>query len=181
MNCLVWRILNKLYKLVWITILITPFILVPLAIYDNSYPLSRDVQSHLDYAMTLTNATDIRQELMIAYKNLEPYHGNPCWLFPTPRTDFDYIKQKLKELINTTEQIEKMNLTQYAYHQYIRNLKDSIQKINDMLGDASFWRTFNPTSAILIVIYFTIIIILLMMDWDIRHKIDDKLWECRYK
>ncbi|GEM_PF-3274860 len=181
MKCLAWQILDILYSLLWIAILVAPFILVPLAVYDNMYPIDRDIVSRLDLATTLTNATEIRQELVKAYENLEPYHGNPKWLYPTPRTDFNHIRQKLGELINTTREVEKMNLTQYAYHQYIANLKQSIQEIKELIGEATLWKLFNPTTIILSITYIITLIILYIKDNDIDNYISNKLWECRYK
>ena len=150
---------DTLAKVIGILLLASAVILPFKAWYDNVYPLSRDVIAHVEYAMSITEARAIAEELEIALRNLEPYHGNPAWLFPTVETDFDYIKKRLRDILEATREIEDLPPSSYAYQRYIENIQRALPKIKDMLNSAAMWKYFNPLSIILAITWIMLAIL----------------------
>lgn len=92
-----------------------------------------------------------------ALDQLATYHGNPCWFFPTPDTNYDYIKENIQECINSSFSFEG-EMGSMAYQQLVHNLQETILELEDHLNLSEGW------------LYFT-------MPWTIYAIIElDLLW-----
>jgi len=69
----------------------------------NVYTLDR-VNGELSRAKTSGNIEGILRHLKSAREILEPYHGNPAWMFSTDFTNLDYIKEDLTHSIEYLEE-----------------------------------------------------------------------------
>jgi hypothetical protein len=154
----IWQ---KIKWLVFLLYIIASIGLIVKAYSESIYIISRDVSSHLDYASKLTNAKTIGDELEIALKNLEPYHGNPCWFFPIINTDIDYIKAMLKSQLDMARTVEKLPPSDYAYQRFIENCIRTIPQLKDNVDLYSRWLLFNPMNVCLAIVWLIIEIILI--------------------
>jgi hypothetical protein len=156
-----YSIWQKIKWLVFLFYIIASIGLIVKAYSESIYIISRDVSTHLDYASKLTDTKKIGDELEIALKNLEPYHGNPCWLFPTINTDIDYIKTMIKSQLDMAREMEKLPPSDYAYQRFIENCVRTIPQLKDNVDLYGRWLFNNPMNNILAIIWIIIGLILL--------------------
>jgi hypothetical protein len=123
------------------------------AYYESVYPIDRDVTIHINYAYRLTDAKAIGDELEVALKNLEPYHGNPCWFLPTVKTDIDYIKLKIKSQLDMAREIEKLPPSDYAYQRFIENCIRTLPELEDNIDKYALWLFINPLNTCLAIVW----------------------------
>jgi len=127
------------------------------------------VIAHLKLAKTVNDLKQIREELELALAGLEPYHGNPAWVFPDPTTDFDYIKSKLKEQIKAIRALEDDDPSSYGYQRLIKNTKYAIDIVEEMVWDTIRWRFGTPLNTVLLFLWFFIV---LPLTYGVGEEID---------
>jgi len=146
---------------------------LPLMCYNNeAYPLQRDVIAHLKLAKTVNDLKQIREELELALAGLEPYHGNPAWVFPDPTTDFDYIRSKLKEQIEAIKAVEDEDPSSYGYQRLIKNTKYAIDVMEKMVGATIRWKLGTPLNIVLIISWFVVV---LPLTYVLGEEVDEWL------
>jgi hypothetical protein len=158
---LIWE---KIRVLGYITFILVAILLPIKAYYEAPYIIDRDVSVHLDYAAKLTDAKAIGYELEIALKNLEPYHGNPCWFFPTVKTDIDYIKTMIKSQLDMARSVEKLPSSDYAYQRYIENCVRTLPELKRNIDDYAFWLFVNPWNTFFAFLWVILLIIYMYVD-----------------
>jgi len=67
---------------------------------------------------------------------LQDYHGNPGWPYPTPDTDFDFIRENINESIMNCHKWSGNDTSDYAYQQAVHNLQETIKEIAEHLDAA---------------------------------------------
>ena len=105
---------------------------------------------------------------------LENYSGNPAWIFPTPDTNLDYIKENIRECVGNC--IDYSNLTdEMAYQQAVHNLQTTLSEIGEHLGyasDAALWQPIMFVYGIILGFGWLIIPVLLavLLDFPLTKK-----------
>lgn len=80
---------------------------------------------------------------------LSPFHGDPCWITPTPYTDMDEIRSELVGLRDTAIQKAGTDLSWL----YLENVQMAIGGINGRLDLAKGWYVRSPVAIALFVVY----------------------------
>jgi len=131
----------------------------------DCYPLHIAV-GYLEQAEVAAYADDMISLVKKAYEITSKYHGNPCWWFPTPKTNFDLINKNLKNIIDRLYLIKKLPKTSDAYQQALDDIRGKLRTIRECIASSIHWVYWNWTTVLSIIICFflwlgvTIIVIL---------------------
>jgi hypothetical protein len=93
-------------------------------------------------ARATNDLVDMSKYLNKSLDIMEQYTGNPAWIFPTPDTDLDYIKENVRECIGNCEEYSTLT-DEMAYQQAVHNLQETLNEIGwhiSAAGNASFWQ-----------------------------------------
>jgi hypothetical protein len=111
-----------------------------LVTYQNNQYQADIGKEWLWRARATNDLDDMAAYLERSLSYLDNYSGNPCWLYPTPDTNYDYIKTNIREVI---ENCNQWNDTQdsFSYQQAVRNLQETIIEIAEHVDLANGWLT----------------------------------------
>ena len=130
---------------VWIVILVA----VGIAWYSQDPYEVNQARDWLDRARATNDLKDMAKYVDESLTILLPFHGNPKWWFPTPDTDFDLIKDNMREVIRNCEASSGIQ-DDFAYQQAVHNLQDTLVQIKDHVAYASSWVFIRPWGAFLL-------------------------------
>ena len=134
------------------TVIICAYLLIiPLSIaqgmtfYNDEQYQAAQAKEWMWRARATNDLTDMAKYLSTSEELLQDYHGNYNWLYPTPDTDFDLIRQNINETIMNCHKWSAGNITDMAYQQAVHNLQTTISEIADHLDAATGHIGQNPT------------------------------------
>ncbi|MEM4311523.1 MAG: hypothetical protein QXX95_03965 [Nitrososphaerales archaeon] len=137
----------NIFSIAFLTLFALGIILGFLGYYDTIYALDR-ANAWLNRAETAGFA-----EEMITYINkalpLIPKSGNPVWIFPTSRTDFELINRDLQDILNRAEIIKNLAKNSDAYQQGMDDLRDKLKTMQSQIGEAATFLYLSPLNIIL--------------------------------
>jgi hypothetical protein len=124
-------------------------------------------------ARATNDLNDMAKYLSKSEDLLQDYHGNPQWLYPTPDTDFDLIRENINESISNCYKWSGNTTSDFAYQQAVHNLQETIKEIAEHLDSAIGCiggnPGMNPLGAMLWIILPTTIVCVLYgygeLDW----------------
>lgn len=130
----------------------------------------------VDQADSTSNLSAMADHLARALSVLEPYRGNPAWVFPTPTTDFGAIKENIRETIALARSVaEQEGASSFAYQQAVNNLQDNVlENLKKRLADAGSWLFFSPEALALLGIWSGLAVGVLV--WVERRGGLEHLW-----
>ena len=100
----------------------------------TTYPLRQAIEWNWR-ARATNNLVDMAANLNRSIALLGPFHGNPSWIFPTPDTDLDQIRQNTVESRDTALAVASSEaIGSFGYQQAVQNLQETIVEINDHLN-----------------------------------------------
>jgi len=112
---------------------------------DNIYPVTQ-ISSYLSNAKSTTNVFDKSGFLAISFKDLQPYTGNPTWIFPLPYTDFENIKLTLGQTIATSIVLsQRVDVEAMSYQQSLLALDNTITELQKRIHTTAHNWHGNPT------------------------------------
>jgi hypothetical protein len=91
-------------------------------------------------------------------KYLLPNEGNPVWIFPNPRTDFNAIQNELDAMLSRANSISSLELDSAAYNTGLADLRNSIKIIESNLIEATPYLYVSSINIILSAIWIAIIL-----------------------
>lgn len=95
-------------------------------------------------ARATNDLNDMAKYLIKSEEILQDYHGNPGWPYPTPDTDFDFIRTNINETIMNCYKWSGNTTSDYAYQQAVHNLQETIVEIAEHLDNAVGQMGSNP-------------------------------------
>jgi len=133
-------------------------IVLPLMHYYNKvYPLDI-AKGYLDRAMASGDVEGMITYSGKALEVLEPYSGNPKWIFPTPDTDFDLIKQNLRECIDRLNTLSELPRDSDAYQQGLDDVRAKLKVIRDNLKATEDWVLISFVNFIYMILWIIAVI-----------------------
>jgi hypothetical protein len=133
---------------------------------DNIYQL--DVSKEWLWRARATNdLSDMAKYLNESERILEGFHGNAKWIYQTPDTDFDLIRENIKETIDNALKWSSGNITDMAYQQAVHNLQETIIEITthfDASKEALYWNVARSPLIGFIVVLCTLWIPMLYIE-----------------
>jgi len=142
-----------------ILILVALAIILPPQHYDTQvYPITI-ANGYFDRAVASGFAEGMIEYSRKALALLEPYKGNPAWIFPTPRTDFDLIKRDIETCIARLEELSKLPRETDAYQQGLDDVRGKIEVIKENLRVAGLWVMIPLVNIIYFILWLTALII----------------------
>lgn len=122
-----------------------------IAVYsDDAYSVSQ-AENWVWRARATNDLDDMANYTQKALNILEPYNGNPKWYFATPDTNYDYIKDNLREVIRNCESINA-TADDMAYQQAVSNMQETLVEIADHVNSTVYWEYATPWFAIWLVL-----------------------------
>jgi len=100
-----------------------------------------------------------------ALKLLKPFHGNPCWLFPTEYTNMDNIKRDIESCIERAQVLSTLSPESDAYQQGMDDLRGKITVFHDQLEQVTDWLFFYKPINIILAICWVIVEFALFIYW----------------
>lgn len=120
---------------------------------NTTYPLRQAIEWNWR-ARATNNLVDMAGNLNRSIALLEPYHGNPSWIFPTPDTDLDQIRLNIMESRDTALAVAASeSIGSFGYQQAVQNLQETIVEINEHIELSKGWYVRTPASVFLAVAY----------------------------
>jgi hypothetical protein len=100
-----------------------------------------------------------------------PNSGNPVWIFPTPRTDFNLIHGDLKSILDRLEIVANLGRDTSAYSQSLNDIRGKLGVIVNNLGEAMPYVMLSPVNSALLLIWFLSLPIVyrVMRKWRVRE------------
>jgi type II secretory pathway pseudopilin PulG len=127
--------------------------------YQNAiYPLDK-AMGYLSRAES-AQTTDMMADYLKPVKVLLPNEGNPVWIFPTPRTDFGFIQNDLKEMLIRANSISSVETNSAAYSTGLEELHSSIKIIESNLQEAIPYIYASITNILLSVVWIAVIMLI---------------------
>ncbi|RLC83383.1 MAG: hypothetical protein DRJ03_17385 [Chloroflexi bacterium] len=151
------------------TILITIAIALPLNYYFATiYPMDR-AKAYLSAALSTTNLYEVANYTRKALGELAPYHGNPCWIAPTVRTDIDDIKKCLEEIITTcVECARATHPGTDAYQEALDTARNRIHEVMSRIDNVILWLWYQPLNITLGIAWCLVAFLIVPYIW---HKL----------
>lgn len=145
--------------LIGISILILIALILPLHHYgQNVYPL-RIAFGYLDRAVASGFADEMIKYAKKALERLEPYSVNPVWIFPSPSTEFNLIKENLRECIERLEVLKGLPRESDAYQQGLDDVRGKLKVIQGNIEDCSWWVFISLPNFIYGILWLTALIV----------------------
>lgn len=120
---------------------------------NTTYPLRQAIEWNWR-ARATNNLMDMATNLNRSIALLEPYHGNPSWIFPTADTDLDQIRLNIIESRDTALAVAgNESIGSFGYQQAVQNLQETIVEINEHLALAKGWYVRTPAAVFLSIAY----------------------------
>lgn len=120
---------------------------------NTTYPLRQAIEWNWR-ARATNNLVDMATNLNRSISLLEPYHGNPAWIFPTPDTDLDQIRLNLVESRDTALAVAASeSIGSFGYQQAVQNLQETIVEINGHIELSKGWFVRTPAAVFLAIAY----------------------------
>ena len=111
-----------------------------LSTYQNNQYQADIGKEWLWRARATNDLDDMSNYLEKSLEYLDRYEGNPSWFYPTPDTDYNYIKTNIREVIENCNQW-KGTQDNFAYQQAVGNLQETIVEIAEHVSLANGWLT----------------------------------------
>lgn len=141
---------DKTTGIIFLSLLCLPIVTPIVSYVINGYPIVQ-IDGILARAQSVNRLEDVADYAEEALEKLEPYTGNPQWLFPTDETDMDLIKNDLQIIITQVrEQADNLTIGTDSYQEALDNAYERIDIIRDQLYygikiyGCTFWLTWNP-------------------------------------
>ena len=93
-------------------------------------------------ARATNDLADMAKYLNKTLEKLEGYHGNPCWYYPKADTDYDLIKDNIRECVRSCVVNQPLN-DSMAYQQAVHNLQETIIELAEHVDGTSYWQFFD--------------------------------------
>lgn len=120
---------------------------------NTTYPIRQAIEWNWR-ARATNNLLDMATNLNRSIALLEPYHGNPAWIFPTADTDLDQIRLNIIESRDTALAVAASeSIGSFGYQQAVQNLQETIVEINEHLDLAKGWFVRTPAAVVLALAY----------------------------
>ena len=133
----------KLAVTVTILAAILPFLIVP-TYYSNTVYQADIGKEWLWRARATNDLNDMANYLQKSLDQLESYNGNPKWLYPSPDTDYNLIKDNIRETIRNARTWSNQTGSSFAYQQAVSNLQETISEIANHIEIANTWLLQQP-------------------------------------
>jgi len=145
-----------------VVVLITVGIALLIGCYSQHVYSLDKANGYLQRAETAGAADEMIYFTSKAQTLLEPYSGNPAWIFPTPSTNITLIKQSLETCKWRLKALSNLDITSEAYQQGLDDIRGKLRTAESNLEDASWWVFVTPVNVILLLIWIMAWIILLL-------------------
>jgi hypothetical protein len=125
--------------------------------YENTiYPMDKAVGylTRAEAAQSPEAVADYIKQV----KYLLPNEGNPVWVFPNARTDFDAIQNELDAMLSRANSISSVELDSAAYNTGLADLRNSIKIIESNLIEATPYLYVSSINIVLSAIWIAIIL-----------------------
>jgi cellulose synthase/poly-beta-1,6-N-acetylglucosamine synthase-like glycosyltransferase len=125
--------------------------------YENTiYPMDKAV-GYLSRAEAAQSPEAVADYIK-PVKYLLPNEGNPVWIFPNPRTDFNAIQNELDAMLSRANSISSLELDSAAYNTGLADLRNSIKIIESNLIEATPYLYVSSINIVLSAIWIAIIL-----------------------
>jgi hypothetical protein len=111
---------------------------------ENIYPLDLAI-GYISRAQAAGYAEDAAQYLRQALP-LIPSTGNPVWIFPTSRTDFQLIHKDLDGILGRLSVISGLASDMSAYSQALNDIRGRLAVIVGHIGEAMPYTILSPAN-----------------------------------
>jgi len=148
-----------------VIVLVILAVILPYIHYRNNvYPLDL-AHGYLSRASAAGNAGEMIEYCQEALDLLSPYTGNPKWWFPTPHTDFDYIKRDLTTCIERLRVLNDLSPESDAYQQGLDDVRGKLRVLADNVNDASLWVFISLPNVIYCILWLIALIVVIFIWW----------------
>ena len=131
-----------------------------------TYPLNK-AQAYLCLARSSIDLNSIADNLEKAYLEIKDLHGNPCWWYPTKRTDLDYNKEILLENIELARKVANTSSpSEYGYQRCVDNIQEMILDLEDHIEEIKRWYLFSLPNVIFTLLYAVGLVIIVIAPID---------------
>jgi len=121
----------------------------PMGAYDI-----RRAGGSIDRAISVTDLNEQNHYLEMALEDLEGYHGNPSWWFPTIATNYDAIRGNIESCVERNTEVAVLNATDYTYQRLVENNLRTYPEINNALFATISWQViWNLTNVVIFALW----------------------------
>ncbi|BAJ50960.1 hypothetical protein CSUB_C1108 [Candidatus Caldarchaeum subterraneum] len=118
---------------------------------QNVYPLDIAV-GYISRAQSAGYAEDMVSYVKQALQYM-PQEGNPVWIFPTTRTDFNLINKDLNTIVGRLSTVATLPRESSAYSQALNDIRERLSVIVENVGEAMPYIMFSPTNLTIILLW----------------------------
>jgi len=141
-----WTVFLLVYLLFGLSTAVSAYVV-------DIYPLEM-AAGYLSRAMSAGNADEMISYTTQAYRLIPPI-GNPVWVLPTHRTDFNLIRSDIESILDRLSAISRTPRETAAYAQTLNDLRERLDVIIGHLYEAMPYIYLKPVNIAVAAAYLT--------------------------